>query len=378
MGRFDRYLLSQLMLVFGFFALVLVGVYWINRAVILIDQFMGAGGSGILVLELTLLTLPTLVKLVLPIAAFLAVIQVCNRLYSESELVVVQATGFSGFRLARPVLVFGCIAGLLIGVLAHVLVPVSMSRLNDKEAALADAASSRLLVPGTFQHPVSGVTIYVREIDAEGVIRGLMISDRRDPEQAVTYTAEQALFLRDDTGPKLVMLDGMAQTLDIETERLAITRFSDFTFAVDGLVGAPSERRLDPRQVSTPRLLAASERLQQQTRRDTAWLRREAHMRFAESTLTPALCVMGFSALLLGTFSRFGLWRQIVLAVLLVVVVKVFDNAAADIAKRAPAAWPVIYAPSLLAGAIAVLLLWLGGGRLHALSLALKRRRRAA
>ncbi len=378
MGRFDRYLLSQLMLVFGFFALVLVGVYWINRAVILIDQFMGAGSSGLLVLELTLLTLPTLVKLVLPIAAFLAVIQVCNRLYSDSELVVVQATGFSGFRLARPVLAFGCIAGLLIGILAHVLVPASMARLNDKEAALADAASSRLLVPGSFQHPVSGVTIYVREIDADGVIRGLMISDRREAGRAVTYTAEQALFLRDDTGPKLVMLDGMAQSLDLDTERLAITRFEDFTFSVGNMVGEASQRRLDPRQVSTPQLLAASEALQERTRRDTAWLRREAHLRFAESTLTPALCVMGFSALLLGTFSRFGLWRQIVLAVLLVVVVKVFDNAAADIARDSPAAWPAIYAPTGLAGAISMLLLWLGGGRLHAMRLALRRRRHGA
>ncbi|WP_138464967.1 LPS export ABC transporter permease LptF [Poseidonocella sp. HB161398] len=374
MGRFDRYLLSQLMLVFGFFALVLVGVYWVNRAVILIDQFMGAGSSGLLVLQLTLLTLPTLIKLVLPIAAFLAVLQVCTRLYSESELVVVQATGFSGFRLARPVLAFGCVAGLLIGVLAHVLVPVSMARLNDKEAALADAASARLLVPGTFQHPVAGVTVYVRDVDADGVIRGLMLSDRRDAGQAVTYTAEQALLLRDEDGPKLVMMDGMAQTLDLQTDQLSITRFSDFTFSIGGLIATPTERRLDPRQVSTPALLAASQELQDSTRRDTAWLRREAHMRFAESTLTPALCVMGFSALLLGTFSRFGLWRQIAFSILLVVLVKLFDNAAADMAKSAPSAWPVIYAPSLLAAAISVLLLWLGGGRLHALSLAFRRR----
>ena len=33
--RFDRYILSQLMMLFGFFALVLVMVYWVNRAVVL-------------------------------------------------------------------------------------------------------------------------------------------------------------------------------------------------------------------------------------------------------------------------------------------------------------------------------------------------------
>ncbi len=36
MSKFDRYMLSQLMTLFGFFALILVSVYWINRAVSLL------------------------------------------------------------------------------------------------------------------------------------------------------------------------------------------------------------------------------------------------------------------------------------------------------------------------------------------------------
>ena len=38
MPRFDRYMLAQLMTMFGFFGLVLVMVYWINQAVRLFDQ----------------------------------------------------------------------------------------------------------------------------------------------------------------------------------------------------------------------------------------------------------------------------------------------------------------------------------------------------
>ena len=43
MSRFDRYLLSQLLALFGFFALVLVAVFWVNRAVGLFDQLIGDG-----------------------------------------------------------------------------------------------------------------------------------------------------------------------------------------------------------------------------------------------------------------------------------------------------------------------------------------------
>lgn len=374
MGRFDRYILSQLLLVFGFFALVLVGVYWVNRVVILVDTYLSAGQSGFLLFEMSLLALPTLVKLVLPIAAFLAVLQTINRLFSESELVVVQATGFSGFRLARPVLMFGIVVGVLVAILAHVLVPASMSRLNAREAAIAEAASARLLVPGTFQHPIKGITVYVRDIGSDGVIADLLLSDQRDPTSTTTYSAQRALFIRDEDGPKLLMFDGLAQTFDRETGKLATTTYKDFTFAVGSLIAEPKARRLDPRQVSTPQLLRANEALQTETRRDVAWLKREAHQRVAESLLVPPLCVMAFATLMLGTFSRFGLWRQVILSILFVVVVKLVDNAAADLAKTSAELWWVLYAPSLLTAVLSAILLWLGGGRFGTLLSSLRRR----
>ena len=114
MPRFDRYLLTQLLAVFGFFALVLVLVYWVNQAVGLFDQLIGDGQTALVFLEFSVLTLPNVISLVLPIAAFAAAVFVANRLTQDSEMVVMQATGFSSFRLARPVLIFGLIvaAGL--------------------------------------------------------------------------------------------------------------------------------------------------------------------------------------------------------------------------------------------------------------------------
>ena len=45
MSRIDRYLLSQLLSVFAFFTLVLVAVYWVNRAARLFDAVVGDGQS---------------------------------------------------------------------------------------------------------------------------------------------------------------------------------------------------------------------------------------------------------------------------------------------------------------------------------------------
>ena len=71
-GRSDRYILSQLMMLFGFFSLVLVSVYWVNRAVRLFDQLIADGQSAWVFLEFTALSLPYVNWLVLPVSAFAA------------------------------------------------------------------------------------------------------------------------------------------------------------------------------------------------------------------------------------------------------------------------------------------------------------------
>ncbi|MEO0655644.1 MAG: LptF/LptG family permease, partial [Pseudomonadota bacterium] len=107
MARFDRYMLAQLLVIFGLTSVVLVMIYWINQAVRLFDFLIGSGQSATVFLEFTILTLPNVIRLVLPVAAFVAAVFVTNRLSSESELVVVQSTGYSPYRLSRPVFAFG-------------------------------------------------------------------------------------------------------------------------------------------------------------------------------------------------------------------------------------------------------------------------------
>ena len=212
-SKFDRYLLSQLLALFGFFSLVLVAVYWVNRAVGLFDQLIGDGQSALVFLEFSLLTLPNVIRLVLPVSAFAACVYAINRLMQESELVVMQATGFSAFRLARPVLYFGLSVAMMHLVLTHVLVPMSQVRLADRSAEVSENVTARFLNEGRFMHPAAGITLYIRKITPLGELRDIFLSDERDAAQRVVYTAEKALLVRGDNGPNLVMLDGVAQRL---------------------------------------------------------------------------------------------------------------------------------------------------------------------
>ena len=89
MTRLDRYILAQLLWVFGFFSLVLVSVYWVNKAVSLFDRLISDGQPMSVFLEFTALSLPMLIRTVLPISAFVATLQVTLGLLRNSEVAVV-------------------------------------------------------------------------------------------------------------------------------------------------------------------------------------------------------------------------------------------------------------------------------------------------
>ena len=342
-GKFDKYLLAQLLWLFGFFALVLVLVYWVNRAVVLFDQLIANGQSAAVFLEFTLLALPNIIRVVLPIAAFAGTVYVTNRLTTESELVVVQATGYSPWRLTRAILVFGIIVAVLSSVLAHFLVPSSLRQLAVRSDEIAQNMTARLLTEGQFLHPGKNVTFYIREISPLGELQNIFLSDARDPNRDVTYTAREALLVRGETAPTLIMLDGMAQALDHERNSLAVTRFDDFAFDLTGLVDISDAGRVSPQEMSTGSLLAATPELQTLTGVSRSALVSEAHERFGNALNSVIAPLIGFAALLLGGFSRFGIWRQIIGAILALIIIQMLTRVGQDIVRDDAELWMAAY-----------------------------------
>ena len=352
--RFDRYVLSQLMVLFGFFALVLVAVYWVNRAVVLFDRLIADGHSAGVFLEFTALSLPGVIALVLPMASFAAAVYVTNRLMGDSELTVVQATGYSPWRLARPVAMFGLIVALMMSALTHVLVPASMAQLKEREVEISGSVSARLLREGAFLHPGPGVTFFIRDITPEGELRDVYLSDRRQDDREVTYTAERAYVVQAEEGPRLVMVSGLAQTLRPDTRTLSTTLFQDFTYDISTLIVQNQNLSLRPRHLPTWDLLTRPEAMAALTDVPRARINEELHGRFQQALLGLVAALIGFSTLLTGSFSRFGVGRQIVVAIFLLVLIKLVESAVTDPTRNSAALWPLIYLPSVVGIAMAV------------------------
>ena len=365
-------MLSQLFVLFSFFALVLVAVYWVNRAVILFDELIADGHSATVFLEFTALSLPKVIGMVLPMAAFAAAVYVTNRLSGDSELTVMQATGYSPWRLARPVFVFGLLVAVMMNILTHVLIPSSLEQLKEREREISGSVSAKLLREGVFLHPADGVTFYIREISPEGELRDVFMSDERDELRHITYTAERAYLLRDEAGPKLIMVDGMAQILTPKTGQLSTTNFTQLSRDISGLIaqGGGSPRKL--RFIPTWELLWRTAAIDEEVREDKGEILIEAHKRLTAPLLGLVAALIGQAALLVGGFSRFGVTKQIVLAVFLIVVVQLVEGAMTDPVRSAPELWPLSYSHILIGLLIWAALLWRAG---HPMAFARRRRR---
>ena len=356
-SRYDRYVLSQYLVFFGFFALILVAVFWINRAVVLFDRLIGDGQSATVFLEFTALTLPNLIRMVLPMAAFAASVYVTNRLNSESEMTVMQATGSSPWQLARPTLVFGLITAAMMSILTHVLLPASTSQLAIREAEVARNVTARLLSEGSFLHPTKGVTFYIREIAPDGTLHDVFLSDLRDPTQSATYTGSKAFLVREGDHANLIMVDGLAQRLDTKSQNLSTTVFADFSYDISSLINKDDVRTRSIRAIPTPELLTDRDFITKAEGFTPGQLVEELHLRFARALVCIAVTLIGFSSLLLGGYSRFGVWRQALLAFVLLILLEVMRGVVSEPVLANPDLWFLIYLPTIAGIAVALLFL---------------------
>ena len=348
--RYDRYALGALVQAFGVFALILALIWWINGAVALVDTLLRDGQNLVTFLEFSALSLPAVIRIAVPVAAVAAAIYVTNRQRADSEVVAAHAAGASATRLARPALALGLIAAALLVLITHVLQPLSRERLDRRTAEVAEGATARLLTPGAFVEPADGVTFYVREITPVSELLDVLLSDARDPARLSFFTAGRALVLPADEagrGAQLLMFDGLAQVR--RDGRLYTTRFEAFVYDLGLFTSDADAAPLGPRDLTTPALIA---------RADLGPLRwDEVARRSAESLTAIAGALLGFAAMMQGAFGRGGTWRQVLLAVTLVIVMRLVEGAATSLISEGRP-WALHLVAPLFGLGMAAALLW--------------------
>ena len=95
MQLIERYLFRQLLGPTTLATLALGGVGMLSQSLGALDVIVNQGQSALVLMKITLLGMPQLMVMILPIAIFVAGLVALNRLHTEQEIVVCFASGMS-------------------------------------------------------------------------------------------------------------------------------------------------------------------------------------------------------------------------------------------------------------------------------------------
>ena len=149
--------------------LILITIIVSQRFVKILADASEGEIAGQLVLTLVALKLPQLAMLILPLAAFLGVLIAYGRIYADSEMTVLHATGSSELKITAQTLLLSLLVMAMAGGLTLKLSPWASDREYQLlEKADADAGLATL-IPGSFKYTSNGkAVVFVQDMSRDG------------------------------------------------------------------------------------------------------------------------------------------------------------------------------------------------------------------
>lgn len=311
MKNINRYIMKQLAVPMLFITFSLTGVIWLSQSLKFVEKLIN-GLPVSTFLYLSVLLLPDILKYTLLLGIFFGTLFAFNKLYSDSELIVMWAAGLSKAALARPAIYLALIVTLILYVLGFVLVPYGIRTVTELRVAWQDSLAAVVLREGVFNSLANSVTVYIREKSPSGEMLGILVHDERVPEKPVTYMAERGAFVKTDEGPRFVMNNGNLQEVSKDDAKLSLLYFDQYTLDIGQFEKKSDARWLSPDQRYLSELLYPenTERIQ----RDRWKLNAELHQRLVLPLYALALVFIALAGVMAGEFTRRGRTKRMTLA----------------------------------------------------------------
>ncbi len=353
----SHYILGQLMIPVAVLAFLMTSVIWLINILPLLDLVINRGQSAPTFLYLILLLLPTLLLIILPIAFFFAALITLQRLWGDSELVVMASAGYSLRQLCVPVLAAAAIVMVVTYACALWLAPAGQRALRDKVLDIRADMAGALLNEGDFNTPSPGLTVFIRRLGSDGGIQGILVHDNRDKARPVTYIAEKGVLAQTPGGTRLIMLDGTIETSSKNGAQLQVLHFESDTINMDQFSGPTRAtlRKIQERYLDE--LLWPSEPGISQKIRNQFFA--EAHYRLSQPLYCVTFALIALAAVLRGRRQRGSVAARLTIASLIAAGLRIAGYGVMGVAQRYPALVTVFYLlPGL--GALAAVLVLMG------------------
>jgi lipopolysaccharide export system permease protein len=282
----------------------LAGIGILSQSLEQLEFVVERGASLWVMVKLTSLAVPQLLAVILPIGLFVGALIALTRLQREQELIAAFAGGMTRWAAIRPAAMLALIVAATTLLINVAVQPWAQRVARDEAFAVRSDLAALLVEEGRFVKGPSGLTVYVQEIEQNGLMTNLFVYID-DGKSVSTWNATEARFSRIAGEPYLLLGEGSWQRYSSDGV-LNHLQFDNHAFPLTGFVDEADQAvRYKPSDLYPTQLFNPSPAVLQSagTRGE---LLAEGHSRLSSPLYALAAMAMALTAILGGSFSRTG------------------------------------------------------------------------
>jgi lipopolysaccharide export system permease protein len=127
---------------------------------------------------------------------------------------------------------------VLVAYLAIYLSPLALRELRNRVTEVRTDILTHIAQPGRFTSIGGGLTFHIAGRQADGVLLGIFIDDRRDPKEHTTILAQSGEVVKNATGAFLLLDGGSVQTVEAGQTDPRIVTFQRYAFDLSNIGGS--------------------------------------------------------------------------------------------------------------------------------------------
>lgn len=340
------YIFKQIFIGFLLVCFSLLAMLWLTQSLRFVEMVTRQGLPVYLFAEMTSLLMPRIFNILSPVAAFVTVLFVYNRLIADRELVVMQSAGISPWQNSKAAVFLGILMALFNVFVMNWGIPWSESRFRDLEWRVKNNLTQMVFREGEFTSLKNGITVFIDKHEDDGSVSGIFVSDESKPNVKVTLTAEKGRIIQTDKGPRILFINGVRQEMNTKDYKFSTLSFSRYSAEFNNM---ESKKKKDQtvREKSVFELLQSGHdsTLDEHMQRKNIV---EGNRRLLYPLYNLLFALLACVGLLVGNFNRRGQTKIITIEVLSMIVILGGDLAFTNLAGRSLMILPLLYLNCLL------------------------------
>jgi lipopolysaccharide export system permease protein len=286
-----------------------------------IDYMVLYGISGTTFIYLSILLLPSILFITIPICLFIAIIYSLNKLGSHRELNILKGFGIDNFSISKPILMVALLITFLHYFISLYGMPMINRQFKDLTSQLKGNSITFFLQEKVFTHPTDYLTFYIKNKTTETKFKDIFFQDNSS-ETPFIIIAEEGELITKNNQVFLNLTKGNRQTINKQGERN--TLYFDTLFyklSSNNYINGVRETTIQEKHLS--------ELLFPDPATETALKKRmlsEASHRLTWPLYNIIFTIIAIIALLQGQYNRSGKTKRIILFSIIAGAIAIASN----------------------------------------------------